>query len=463
MVVSEDSALSLDAGGPMTIRVVSSSEEYLQMMVGSSSSVLSMSRDGFSVTSWKCSGIQVEPTSCVDMSVNVPFVSMSEEKNEILVGGVVDASVQSLEVASNVQKLLARCFPQDASTNSPLLPRVILPDVKLNVVDIRVHIVAENIKTNDSDVLCKRVVINKESGMAAALSGLQTSIWPEITVGIEWIETFYFPGVCSLQSPVQCTTLSFIGEALHVNMVSVNVISLRTGIEFTTAQTVNSYSAGCDLAIPFPIRFSLKEMILNFPVSDEGKTTRLREIELNVNPTEIDHFWEVERLEGAALCVAIRQMENKMLKLEAIRASGIVYSSKADFIHRFAFTVKTAIVVAGFSSVDWSNMFGGEATEVEKVPMFLPFASIEPFAAHLAYEGKVLAARLTVDGPEHQIGRFGKALDECHPQQSSFHYHKYRNSRRERFRNDSEERWAHGDGENSGWICSGIGYWACRR
>ncbi len=394
-VVSADD-VSINASGPMTIQLASSSsDDCLKMIVGSSSAVLCPSKQGYTVGSCRCSGIQVEPTSSIHMSVNIPVVSMSTNE-PITVGGSVNVSVQSFGVLEYVQRLFSRFFPSDASSDhTPLL----LPEAKLSITDIHTQLSADSVKVKDNEVSCERLVANESTGMSASLSGILGTFGPEVTFGIEWIETLYVPSVCTLQKPVRCTTAAFVGEDLCVNIGTVYALSLVTSKESTTVQQTQDARTDSAMVVPFPIRVNLKELTVDFPISKGEESTLLRKIELDIKPADIDPFSLERSPRGSSLYAAIDQVENKMMKLEMVCTSGTVYNGDSNVVHRFAFAAKNAVVVAGFSSLDWSNMFGDEK---EKVPVMLPFASMEPFKAHLLLQGNVVATHMDVNVPLFQ-------------------------------------------------------------
>jgi hypothetical protein len=172
--------------------------------------------------------------------------------------------------------LLHRCFPREASTTEPSSIMATIPRVSLAVAELSAQMVVENIQLKGSEICCERIIFSESGGTSASLSSLKAALQPEISIEVEWIEALYIPYVCSIENPVQHTTLNFIRDSLRVDVGSVNILLLTPDV-----QGSSSVAAGGDVSVPFPMRLGIHELNLK---ESAGQITCFRQIEVDIKP-----------------------------------------------------------------------------------------------------------------------------------------------------------------------------------
>jgi hypothetical protein len=145
----------------------------------------------------------------------------------------------------------------------------------------------------------------------------------------------------------------------------------------------------------------VQELKLKMSPQDE-ESTQFHQIVLAARSTNFDPFSTSDRCLGAHIQISALRVENRLMRLESASLSGVLHDTKANSIHQLSFAVANAIIVAGFSSIDWSNMFGTH--DQESVSVLIPFSRLEAFTAHLTYSGALVATHDSICVPAFQGG-----------------------------------------------------------
>jgi hypothetical protein len=388
-------SIVINNDGNVNIRVEASDDEWLDSSVAGPSIIVSPSNDGFALSSMTCANVHVGSSAFGHISVDIPSVGMRPGSEELCFGGVVTVSLKSMDVASRIQLLLAHLLGNDSSSSASHPLTVIVPNLTLSISEVDTQVTVDAVKVSGSEVSCGFLSIIQSNGTSASVSGIIGTFGEVVTADLEWIEALYLPGAGALEKPVNHTRLAFDGGVLQIYMPSTRVVLLANGDRESKIED----SKG-EPTLPFPIYLNINE--LNVSNASDNEQIRCRRVELDAKPIQADP--PVNWQPGTIVKVGVHEVENKMMKLDAIRSSAIIYGGKIDTVHNFTFSTASAVVVAGFSSIDWSNMLDDDIDRQTNSVMLLPFACIDTFTAHLSYAGKVIATHDAVCIPGFQGG-----------------------------------------------------------
>jgi len=385
-------SIVIDNTGDVAVRVEASGDEWLDSSVASLSMILSPSYKGFSLSSITCANVHVGPSAFGHISVDIPSVRMSLGQEELCVGGAVTVSLSSTEVAGQIQSFLTRLLEQDSSSSSfPLT--LIVPSLTVHILDVGAHFTVDTIKASGTELLFASMSIVQSNGITAFLSGISFFFGEVVTAEMEWIESLFIPSVGALGKPVGHTRLAFDGESLQIYMPSTHVLLTNVICE----RKINASKGAA--SVPFLIQLNISD--LSVSNSMDCEQIRCHQINLNAKPILADPFGGQP---GTMVEVGVYEVKSKMMQVDAARASAVIYGDNFTALYNFTFSAAKAVVVAGFSSIDWSNMLVDDTRLQTKSVMLLPFARIKTFTVHLSYAGYVIATHDSVCIADFQGG-----------------------------------------------------------
>jgi hypothetical protein len=149
------------------------------------------------------------------------------------------------------------------------------------------------------------------------------------------------------------------------------------------------------ISLPFPVKVSVQEVSVKAS-SRNGDVIKLCKLEVNAKSAVSEHG---SGRSGVDFTVTVERAENKLMRLESVGLSGLVFDQKLQTVHRFCFSASNAVVAAGYSSVDW---FGERGENNKTTVVQLPFSRIGSLTAHVSFSGKVVATQDAVFIPTFQ-------------------------------------------------------------
>jgi hypothetical protein len=390
-------SIAINHNGNVNIRVEASHDEWLDSSIAGLSMILSPSNDGFSLSSMTCTNLHVGSSAFGYISVDVPSIGMHLGSEELCAAvGNVAVSLKSIDVTSRIRSFLTRVLGNDSTPSSSFPLALKVPNLTLSVSESGAQITVDAVKVSGSEVSCGFLSMIQTNGTSASVSGISGTFGEIVTADLEWIEALYVPGLGTLERPVSHTRLAFDGDVLQIFMPASRVLRLADG---NYERKIDDSKGGATL--PFPIYLNINEM--NVSNASDSKQIWCRRVELDARPIQADPFLSGGQ-PGTMVKIRVHEVENEMLKLDSVRSSAVIYGSEIDTIHSFTFSTSRAVVTAGFSSIDWSNMLGDDADQQMNSVTLLPFACIDTFTAHLSYAGKVVATHDSVCIPAFQGG-----------------------------------------------------------
>lgn len=389
--------LSFATNGLFNIHLESSSDSWIDFCFEPIS--FSLNNGSFEPKSFCCEGLHAGPIcSFGEVSLDLPSFKLVQESKEISVDGVICCKVHSIDVVSSVQHLIMDFLDQFTVSNAAGesdsgLITTNVPEGSFEISDLGARISAHGIIANASHMSCVRILMSDTHGASASVSGIRVDglSRPTQVITLDWIDAFFLPGAVSLTKPVATTKFTYTEAAgLHAEFSLVAVVMLDNGS--TTPSEI--------MDLPFPIHCFIEELLLEMNVANEGiKTWNIEGLQIEANTVKSSALLtgapgKKQPTTNIHISATIDQLCNDLLKASQISANGI-YGPSNVFSNLQA-RVGTASVATGFSSVEWSQVFGAAHGGENKLAWMLPHAHIDRFKAGLAYKGKLVSTETVI-------------------------------------------------------------------
>ena len=405
LVVPVGNELSVDTTGVLKVRLVDAvQQKWLQSSLGPISAVVNPTSLTTLPSQLSCSYINVGPCSFGSLEVKIPSIVATEE--QCLVCDPIAGMIESLSVVEESTALFKSCFPSGNEGPGSMPFSVKLPQMMVSVFSLNVKAIAETLFLNGptGQVTCGRFGLQEATGKAVAFAGLKMCASPSLVVEIAQIDAFYLPNICGLERPVQQPLLlGFEGEMCCISIPPIELIVFHSESKKLSTDQYEKRAAIKQVDLPFPVRLNLEQAKIR-SFQQDGEVTSVDAVKLQLRPQEQDPFVLEDVPQAVVFQLHVGGVENKLLQLTNTSASGAIYTSNLSTIHRLKVVNEAAEISAGFSSVDWSSIFGSDNTEKEE-PLKLPMATTEAFVAHLNYKGHVIdLAKTAVSIPAFRGG-----------------------------------------------------------
>ena len=393
-------SVSFKTYGDTMIRVVDSDNAWMQVAVAPITGAMTPNAGFSNPESLSCPFLNVGPCSFGKLQVHIPNIYLKDGK---ISTGEVSGSLESINIVTAIQMLWNQLFPPEPDAAIELPFAIQIPKVVLGVDEMGANAIAENIdiKGRSSNVVCDRFGFQQSNGLAATFSGLKATISPSIMLEVRFVDCFYIPEVFSIEKPVSSPTrLTFEGDKVCINVPPVDLIVFggKAGESAPNGTTTKR-----SIEVPYAISLNFQHLSIK-SFSQEGDITNIEQLAFHLSPQGKDPFAEADAPQKVPFHAVLSKAENKLMKLSKTHASGSIVGGDVSTIHYFKLSTGAADVAAGFSHVDWSNIFGKEKPREESAPVALPFCRLEPFLVHLQYRGKVVGFEKTAVSIHEFIG-----------------------------------------------------------
>ena len=392
LVVPVGDELSIDTTGVLKVRLVDAvQQKWLQSFLGPISVVASPTSLETLPSQLSCSYINVGPCSFGSLEIKVSSIVATEE--HCLMCDPIAVEMGSLIVGEECTDLFKSCFPFDNEGSASMPFSMRIPQILLSVSSLNVQAIAETVSLNGptGQVTCGRFGIQEATGKAVAFAGLKMCTSPSLGVEIAQVDAFYLPGICSLERPVQQPLiLSFKGDTCCISIPPIDLIVFHSeSKKVSPDQGERGSATSQQVDLPFPVRLNLEQATIR-SFQQDGEITSVAAVKLQLRPQDQDPFAPEDVPQAVVFKLHVGAVENKLLKLAKTSVSGVIYSSNLSTIHKLQVANEAAEVSVGFSSVDWSNIFGKAENAEKEEPLKLPMVISEAFVAHLNYKGHVV-------------------------------------------------------------------------
>jgi len=389
--------LAIATHEPINIHLEASSDSWINACF--ETAIFSLENGTFEPKSFRCEGLHVGPfCSFGEASLDLPSFEMVQGSKEVNMGGVARCKVQSMDVVSSIQHLIMGFLDTVSSTAGMAVPEsdsgcmtANVPEGSLEISDLGARVSVHGLIANASHLSCVRILMSGAQGASASVSGIRVDglTGPAQVVTLDWIDALFLPGSVSLAKPVGTAKLAYTAASgLCAEFSKVAAVMLDNG----------STAPSEIMDLPFPIHCSVKELLLEMKVANEGiKTWNIQGLQIDAKPVQLSDLlsgtWGTQgSTKRIHICATVDQLNNGLLEASRISANGI-YGPSNVFSNLQA-RVGKASVATGFSSIEWSQLVetGGE----NKVVWMLPHAHIERFKAGVAYKGKLVSTETVI-------------------------------------------------------------------
>ena len=391
--------LSIETKKPVIIHLEASAKNWID--AGFENAFISLDNGTFEPKSFRCAGIQAGPyCSYGEASLDIPSFQMAEGSQEVCFEGAMRCKIQSLDVASSIQDLVVAHLNEVAGSSKAAQGSksgsmsAKLPEASLEILESGTRVAAHGILVDMARMSCDRLVMSDSRGASGTASGIRVNGLTECTqiIALDWIDALFLPGIAGLTKPVADSKITYTAESgLYAELLSV---SATLADDSSTAQTPSELAE-----LPFPVHCSLGELLLEMKAANGGvQSSNIRGLQVDANPVESTLLLsETQGSTKVHVSATVDHLENDLVKASKICASGIYGPS--NVIANLRAQVGTAAVSTGFSSVEWSQLFGTDQAEKKKVVWMLPHAQIARFKSDASYKGKVLSTETVLHMP----------------------------------------------------------------
>jgi hypothetical protein len=267
-VFPHENAIGIDTRDTVGVRMASGNE-WLESSVAPTKVVWRPSSLKDGPSSVKCAGVQIGPSSCGDISLSIPSVSLDSETGAIEIDGILEGSLHSSTVLDRLQALTAHLLglgnaaTTSSGTDSVLFPyKVSIPEARLQLTEPAVEVELEQLHLRDSSLRCHFIKCTEASGISGSMSEVSANLTSPMEVTVRRIDSLHIPGKATLADPVSGASFKYADGILQVNLPSVDLITPLLGNGAANEAPKGTNEQDDVVILPCPVNACIQELRL---------------------------------------------------------------------------------------------------------------------------------------------------------------------------------------------------------
>jgi hypothetical protein len=346
---------------------------------------------------------------CVDL-VNSKFSVERADSDGDTVAGFDQVLTRFQARDEELQKVLAGLAPildlykasQDQGALASLTKRSMSTQTAHKTADENIKVIQQREVTYKWTAEVNGTVLMSWRGahdeVDVSMKGIFSKLSPTMSTSIHEIDRIFAAERFTLAEPMNDTKISFDGKILHFNLDNVKGQLLKAKEGKTTNTTngvaVNMGVENKGVELPIGVKFDIKSLVLDKPVSDTKSDKRDRLVSAQNIILEI--FSELSPSRGIMVKAEMDDIDHDLICLVKPCLKCSIHSNMLlDRISDFSFHADSITVETGYSPLAWARINPYEwlpkkiKQQHTSTVVYLPFAHVDKLKVHVAVEGVV--------------------------------------------------------------------------